>query len=82
LAQYETINKEKKMYRPEAQMEILLFSLEGFCKQLRSHIDAIKNESKELCKKCHHCSECKDGEIPGSSHCFAVLQHRDPLKAE
>jgi hypothetical protein len=36
--------------------------------------------SKDLCKRCPHSNQCKESERPGSGHCFAVLQHLDPLK--
>jgi len=35
-----------------------------------------------LCKRCPYSGECKQGEVPGSNHCFAVLQRLNPLEAE
>lgn len=32
-----------------------------------------------LCKVCPHSDKCQTGEVPGSEHCFAVLQNRNPL---
>jgi len=35
-----------------------------------------------LCKRCPYHDQCKKDEKPGSNHCFAVLQHHNPLEAE
>ena len=45
--------------------------------------DQLLNESKnnygciifdDRCKHCPYKSKCKENEVPGSDHCFAVLQ--------
>jgi hypothetical protein len=40
-------------------------------------IESDVKSQNELCKKCPYGDQCKEGEKPGSNHCFAVLQRRN-----
>ena len=45
-------------------------------------LDLAVDYTPPLCKRCPYSGECKQGEVPGSNHCFAVLQRLNPLEAE
>lgn len=55
--------------------------------KILTHIDTfeewkarVKLNDKILCHYCPHADQCMITELPGSGHCFAVLQHRNPLE--
>jgi hypothetical protein len=60
----------------------VLYILKGISTDIKKANIAVNVPaiSQELCNRCPYSAECKEGERPGSGHCFAVLHHLDPLK--